>query len=136
MLNLNIAQTEKVLENATEDELQTLLWNYLPEDESVLEMDEFLEDAMSDGVDTVKDFIDTAQNVDNINVYDRYIYTSTYYKDCCTADTIHDLFNTEKWMEIFNTMEDMEELQFNMQQKGNDVVMDKWKVVRIRSRTM
>ena len=71
MLNLNIAQTEKVLENATEGELQNLLWNYLPEDESVLEMDEFLEDAMSVGVDTVKDFIDTAQNVDNINVYDR-----------------------------------------------------------------
>ena len=115
MLNLNIAQTEKVLENATEEELQNLLWNYLPEDESVLEMDEFLEDAISDGVDTVKDFIDTAQNVDNINIYDRYIYTSTYYKDFCTADTIHDLFNTEKWMEIFNTMEDMEELQFNMQ---------------------
>jgi len=93
-------KAQEILENSEDTELWEMYNELFMGDECILEVDDYLENEVTNSLDNLKNFIRLAQENSNLNLYNEYILVATYDSDYRTSDDVKSLLTDEDWVMV------------------------------------
>lgn len=80
--------------------------------EDIINIDDYITDRVGnvEDVEEIKRFVDDIQGNNNVDIYDEYIYFSTYIYDWKSGNTVKELLTERDWIHIIQDYyEDIDE---------------------------